>query len=511
VYDDPYEQVSQEFKVKSSIGSVADYTAGLFAMRTRTNYNTYSNWLQDAGAYYATVPQYASLDADGNGKYLMQNALNGTFKDTYEDIRNKTAALYGNITFHVTKAFNVEAGARGTYDNRRDDVYSLLSDEGNGSALNPVSVASAAGTLALGGYAVNPTTLALAHPNTIVPVAQAVNGVHYAAGTLTQQQLANLVAQQYYNVNTYAGLNATQQQQLANAQKLRATQIGTLWNDVQAQTYNKITPTIFFSPSYKFNEEETGYASYQHGEKAGVSQVINGQSLLAPTERTDAYELGLKSNLLHGTLVANVDVYWMNIRNYQQTALVFDPYTTALNNNGTDSYVSATGSAPWVISRGGEFDVAYQGVRNLTVRFSGAWTDAFYKSFPVGAKSPDLGYLTGPYVSFNGKVLPGAAKFSGDVGGDYRLPVFGNKVAHIGFDTLYRSASNLDTTLSSYSWVPGNSITDANLGFGREDGRFDVSLVVKNLTNNNVPITKTWNSYEPAFARWYGLQVTGKL
>jgi hypothetical protein len=201
----------------------------------------------------------------------------------------------------------------------------------------------------------------------------------------------------------------------------------------------------------------------------------------------------------------------MNIHNYQQVALVYDPYTTALNNNGTTAYVAATGSAPWVISRGAELDVAYQGVRNLTIRFSGAWVDAFYKSFPYGGKSPDLGYLKTPYVSYDGKVLPGAAKFSADLGADYRLPVFGNKVVQFSFDTLYRSTSNLDTTLSAYSWVPGNSITDASLGFGRDDDKFAVSLVVKNLTNNNVPITETWNSYEPAFSRWYGLQVTGRL
>lgn len=510
VYDNPYEQVSQEFKVRSTIGNFADYTAGLFAMRTHTNYQSYSNFLQDAGAYYANVPQYNSLDADGAGKYVMENSLNATWKDTYEDIRNRTAALYGNITFHITKAFNVEAGARATYDDRQDDGFSLLTDEGNGSALNPVSITTPGGTLTLGGYSINSTTFALTHPTAIVPVAQAVNGVQYAAGTLTQQQLANLVAQQYYNAN-YANLSQAERQQLANAQKLRATEIGPLWNDVAAQTYSNITPTIFFSPSYKFNDEETGYVSYQHGEKAGVSQIVNGESSLVPTERTDAYELGLKSNLLHGTLVANADLYWMNIHNYQQVGQIYDPYTTALKNNGVAQYVSATSSAPWVISRGAEFDVAYQGVRNLTLRLSGAWVDAFYKSFSTGGKSPDLGYLTAPYVSYTGKVLPGAAKFSADVGAQYRLPVFSNKVLLFSFDTLYRSASNLDTTLSAYSWVPGNSITDASLGFGRDDDKFDVSLVVKNLTNNDVPVTLTWNSYEPAFARWYGLQVTGKL
>jgi iron complex outermembrane recepter protein len=511
VYDNPYEQVSQEFKVKSSIGDWADYTAGVFAMRTRTNYQSYSNWLQDAGAYYANVPQYASLNADSDGKYLMQNSLNATWKDTYQDIRTKTAALYGNVTFHVSKAFNVDAGVRATYNNRRDDGYSLLTDQGNGQALNPVSVTTAGGTVALGGYATNATTLALTNPTATIPVAQAVNGVTYAAGTLTQQQLANLVAQQYFNAADYASLSATQKQQLANAQKLRATQVGTVWNNVVAQTYNKITPTLFFSPSYKFNEHETGYLSYQHGEKAGVSQIVNGQSLSVPTERTDAYELGLKSTLLDGTLVANIDAFWMNVRNYQQVGLVYDPYTTALNNNGTTSYVSATGSAPWVISRGAEYDVSYQVVRNLTLRLSGAWVDAFYKDFSTGGKSPDLGYLAAPYVNYSGKVLPGAAKFSADVGAQYRLPVFGNKVVSFSFDTLYRSRSNLDTTLSAYSWVPGSSITDASLGFGRDDGKFDVSLVVKNLTHNDVPITKTWSSYSPAFSQWYGLQVSGKL
>jgi iron complex outermembrane recepter protein len=510
VYDNPYEQVSQEFKVQSAIGNFADYTAGLFAMRTHTNYQSYSNFLQDAGAYYANVPQYDSLGANGAGKYLMENSLNATWKDTYEDIRNRTAALYGNITFHITKAFNVEAGARATYDDRQDDGFSLLTDAGNGSALNPVAITTPGGTLALGGYAVNAKTFALTSPNTIVPVAQAVNGVQYAAGTLTQQQLANLVAQQYFNAS-YANLSKAERQQLANAQKLRATEIGPLWNDVAAQTYSNITPTIFFSPNYKFNDEETGYISYQHGEKAGVSQIVNGESSLVPTERTDAYELGLKSNLWHGTLVANADLYWMNIHNYQQVGQIYDPYTTALKNNGVAQYVSATSSAPWVISRGAEFDVAYQGVRNLTLRLSGAWVDAFYKSFSTGGKSPDLGYLTAPYVSYTGKVLPGAAKFSADAGAQYRLPVFSNKVVLFSFDTLYRSTSNLDTTLSSYSWVPGNSITDASLGFGRDDDKFDVSLVVKNLTNNGVPVTLTWNSYEPAFARWYGLQVTGKL
>jgi iron complex outermembrane recepter protein len=560
VYDNPYEQFSEELKLKSHIGTAVDYTAGLFAMRTHTNYQSFSNWQQDAGAWYASNVQYwggsgsipawagntvgggaltaanygvGALAAPGSAANLLENSVNGLWKDTKNDIRNRTAAAFANATWHVSKAFDLEAGVRGSYDNRRDDGFqSLLNSSGQtqwgaGAALNPVFVNNLS-PVQLGGFATvanqaskapnlaSPTltaaSFALTSPDTLIPVTQYVNGVTYKANTITQQQLANAVAQQYFGTN-YANLTVNQLAQIYNAQALRKAQIGLVYSNVQAQTYNNITPTIFLSPSFKLNAAETAYASYQHGEKPGVAQLVNGISSRVATERTDAFELGLKSDLLEHTLIANVDVFWMNIHNYQQSVQVYDAYNTALNNqNGIPgtTYVAATGNVPWVISRGAEFDVAYQGVQNLTVHLSGAWVDAFYKDFPNAGKPNELNYTgSAPYINDSGKVLPGAAKFSLDAGAEYRWPVFGNKALHIGFDTIYRSRSNLDTSLSNYSWVPGNSITDLNVGFGRADGLFDVSAVVKNLTNNNVPVTRTWDNYEPAFSQWYGLQVTG--
>jgi iron complex outermembrane recepter protein len=562
VYDNPYEQFSEELKLKSHIGTAVDYTTGLFAMRTHTNYQSFSNWEQDAGAWYASNIQYwggsglvpawagntagggaltasnygvGALAAPGSAANLLENSVNGLWKDTYSDIRNKTAAAFANATWHMSKSFDLEGGVRGSYDNRRDDGFQSLvnssgqTEWGAGAGLNPVS-SNNINPVPLGGFATvanqaskapnlaSPTLaaaqFALANPNALVPVTQYVNGVTYKANTITQQQLANAVSQQYFGTN-YANLTVNQLAEIYNAQSLRKGQIGLLWNDVQAQTYNNITPTIFLSPSYKLNDNETAYFSYQHGEKPGIAQIVNGISSQVHTERTDAYELGLKSDLLEHTLIANVDVFWMNIHNYQQSVEAYDAYDTILNNqNGIPgtTYTSATGNVPWVISRGAEFDVAYQGVQNLTIHLSGAWVDAFYKDFPNSAKANELNYPgSPPYINVSGTVLEGAAKFSLDAGAEYRYPVFGNKEIHIGFDTIYRSTSNIDTsyTFSKYSWVPGNSITDLNAGFGRADGLFDVSLVVKNLTNNNVPVAKTWNSYEPAFSQWYGLQVTG--
>lgn len=491
VYDNAYGQYSQEFRLSSSIGTLADYTTGVYLLRQDTNYSTFSNWLQDAGAWYANNSQYATLDADGNGRYLMQNSLNAMWKDTTQNIRNKSGALYGQIKWHLSDPFSLITGARATYDDRRNNGTSYLSDQGNGPALNPVAVNG----VELGGFATN------------------ANGSLADTNTVAQIATANAVAQQYFNAPSYAALTRTQQAQVAAAQTLRKTQIGVLWANEVAQPYNKTTPTFFVSPTYKLNDSETAYVSYQHGEKAGISQLVNGVSYLVKPERTDAYELGLKTSLLDRTLILNADAFFMNIHDYQQSVEVFDAYTTALQNNGSLYYTSATGNAQWVVSKGFELDGAYSGIPYTTIRFSGAYVDTYYKVFTDSPQPVEAADAANPYRNISGRPLPGAARLTADLGGEFRLPILNGHAAHFGFDTLYVGRNNTDTTgaLSSYAWVPGSSITDADIGFAWPGNRFDVSLVVKNLTNNNVPVLRAWNSYEPAFARWWGLQVTGKL
>jgi iron complex outermembrane receptor protein len=236
-------------------------------------------------------------------------------------------------------------------------------------------------------------------------------------------------------------------------------------------------------------------------------------SYLVKPERTDAYELGLKSTLLDHKLILNADAFFMNIHDYQQAVEVFDAYTTALQNNGSNYYTAATGNAQWVVSKGFELDAALTAIPYTTIRLSGAYVDTYYKIFTDSPQPVEYADAANPYRNISGQALPGAARLTADLGGEFRLPLPGGEAVHFGFDTLYTGRNNTDTTgaLSGYAWVPGSSITDADLGFAWPGNRFDISLVVKNLTNNNVPVLRTWNSYEPAFARWWGLQFTGKL
>jgi len=114
-------------------------------------------------------------------------------------------------------------------------------------------------------------------------------------------------------------------------------------------------------------------------------------------------------------------------------------------------------------------------------------------------------------VDVSGRALPGASKFTANVGLDYRYPIVSYGAVRLSLNTAYQSRFNSDTSLSTYAWIPGSSITDIALGFSRLDGRFDAGILVKNALNDGTPLGRTWNSFTPPYSRWIGFVVTGKF
>jgi outer membrane receptor protein involved in Fe transport len=110
---------------------------------------------------------------------------------------------------------------------------------------------------------------------------------------------------------------------------------------------------------------------------------------MAQPETTESYEVGLKSFFFDKTLTLNTDVFFTDISNYQQAVQVLDEYTTALNNDGQLYYTSATLNAEKVKSWGIEVDGAYTGIENTALRFSAAYTDAWYDKFTTAGLSPE--------------------------------------------------------------------------------------------------------------------------
>lgn len=512
-----YKQLSQELRLSSQTGGFVDYQTGLFFFKA-TNTSEYRRaWGSDAGAWFATPGQYKALDVavnpDGSvsgGRYLLTNSLNGLAMDYnapagLQYIRNKSYAAFAQADWHLTKRFTVTTGARATREDRETTADSLITINGDGAALNPVATPD--GSVQMGGFDSFAATGALKP----------------GANSAAQLSLADQVANRYFGVAitsvpgaAYAKLTSQQLAQVAAAKAIRLSQLGVVYGPTAAQPFKKTQPAFVVSPSYKFSDTETGYISWQYGEKAGIAQVVNGISDLVAPEKNNSYEIGLKSSLLHHTLTLNADVYLTNIKNYQQSVRVVDQYTTNLNIatgvNPAIAYTSTTGNVPKVQSKGVEVDAFYVGIPNLSLRFSGAYIDASYKSFPNSAQPLENGYPNAPpYQDVTGQALAGASRVYANLGVDYRLAVYRGYAIRVSSNTAFNSRYNSDVSLSSYAWVPSSAITDLQIGFSRLDNKFDIGVLAKNLFNDGTVLSRTWNSYTPPVQRWIGVVASGRL
>lgn len=517
-----YKQYSQELRLSSKTGGFVDYQTGLFWLATDIDHSTRAGWGSDAGAWFASTAQYNRLDANAGGRALLQDSLSRLNREQANKYENASTAIFAQANWHLSDPLTLTTGVRLTRENRDTTTSALLTDNGAGSALNSSSV-NVVNLVNLGGFnSLNATTTIDGTSYPAGTLGQIVNGAFVNNNSTAQLQLADKLANKYFGTAitgtagaAYASLTNAQKAQVADAKTIRRTQAAALWNTVKAESFEETQPAFVVSPTYKFNDKLTVYASWQYGEKAGIAQVVNGFSYLTDAEKSSAYEIGVKTVLLDNTLVFNADIFLTNIKDYQQAVRAVDEYTTEQNTiSGAPevAYLSYTGNVPKVRAQGLEIDGLYSGIPNTTIRFSGAYNDAYYVEFPNSAQPVENGYQgAAPFQDISGETLPGAFKYSFNLGIDYRAPVFSNHEFHTSVNTSYNSKFNSDNALSSYGWVDGSSTTDFSIGLGKNKGEFDVSLVVKNLFEDDTYQNQTWNTWSPALPRTASIVVSGKF
>lgn len=526
-----YKQFSQELRLSSQQGGFVDYQTGLFYLDVNNVAEYQRVWGNDAGAWFASNSQYNTLDKDSNGRYLLINSLSGldmawNSPSGYQDINNKSFAAFAQANWNFTEKFVLTTGLRFTREERSNTTATYIIDSGFGAELNPAVV----NNVNLGGFQSVNTATKISDSLTI-PAGTLGHVVTNPDGTKTlvtdnsaaQLTLADQLANEYFGKaiagapgDAYASLTGPQKAQVGAAKALRQSQIGVVFNEFDVEPYEKTLPAFVISPTYKFNENLTSYLSWQHGEKAGIAQATNGISNLVTEEKNDAFEVGIKSLVLNDTLTFNLALFQMNIEDYQQTSRVFDEYSTNLareaDPKAVDVYTNATANIPEVRARGIEIDSIYSGIPYTTLRFAGAITDAEYVEFTNSAQPSENGYTGAPqYQDVSGETLPGASKYSFNIGADYRLPVWNDKEFHTTINAQYNSEFNSDNSLSAYGWVEGRTLVDFGIGIGNQNQTFDVSLIVKNLFDDDTPSTRSWNSYTPAIPRWIGVSFSGRF
>ena len=321
-----------------------------------------------------------------------------------------------------------------------------------------------------------------------------VSSQSYGSGTTNSYAL---FGQSVWHVspalNLTAGLRGTFEQKWAQTYRtapVGGTALTSLpgiagaWNS-GVMTTNDFAPTTLLSADYQMLPNAMGYLSYSYGEKTGgynLNGVSSGPSLGAGSlslkpERSNDVELGVKTNWLDNRLLANVNLFLMQVNGYQAESMTVPP--------GASSPNWVLVNAGGVRSQGVEMDLLARPVNRLNLRFNGSYNNAYYTSFENGICGAEMTPNASGSCNLTGQPLNGAPRWIANTGGDYRWPLMERLEQYVSANYAWRSWTYGDVSNSQYSIIPSYGLLDFAVGLRTPTGkqRWDLSFWMKNATD----------------------------
>ncbi len=235
-------------------------------------------------------------------------------------------------------------------------------------------------------------------------------------------------------------------------------------------------PSFLISTDYHLSAAVMAYASVARGEKAGgVNTQIPGtgqtlDSLKVQPETATDYEVGLKGDLFDRRLSFNLDAYYTDVSNYQAT------YLSTVNG----ASVALLTNVGKVRTQGFEAEATLRPIAGLTLNATGSYNDAYYASYPNGPCAAENG---GAVCNLTGRPVAGAPRWIANLDARYERPVSEGLVAYGVAEYGYRSHYYGYLDDSAYARTGDYGLTNLRLGLRAAQGRWDLSLWGKNVTD----------------------------
>lgn len=218
------------------------------------------------------------------------------------------------------------------------------------------------------------------------------------------------------------------------------------------------------------------YASVGTGYKGPTIDVTSASSNRIQPEKSTAYELGMKSQLLDHMLTFNASLFWDDFKDFQAQTFYAE----------TNSYRMA--NAGKMRTRGVELETTWRLTPDFSLNVNGAVTDAKFLDYIGACPSPGQAqcYAAGGTLlaDLSGFEPTFVSKYSYSVSGQY-FHSFGNGLA---FDAnggwSYKSAF-YNSVAQSQTKTPGYGVFNTSLGIGSESGSWHVSVYARNLFNEH--------------------------
>jgi len=254
---------------------------------------------------------------------------------------------------------------------------------------------------------------------------------------------------------------------------------------------------------YKITPDALLYANVMKGYKAGSTPHLSGSIVRAfePArhESVVTVELGFKLTTQNGRHAINGAVFHNSYENKQTRSKFIDPIFSELD---------LLLNVPESNIQGAELEITSRLLEGLTVSASATYLDSEIRDYDgvVGSRTLPNGLLEAVTTSYRGVSLPHAPRWSYSLRADYEHGMGNGLVgfAGVGVDGQSDSIGVL-TAISEEKdlfKIDSYALVSANLGVRTEDGRWQVMLWGKNITDKTY-WTHAMTGYDTAI-RYYG-------
>jgi len=220
---------------------------------------------------------------------------------------------------------------------------------------------------------------------------------------------------------------------------------------------------------YQFNPDVMGYFAYSQGFKAGGFSGTESNEF--KPERVQSYEAGLKALWLDRRLQTNIALFHEDYKDLQETE----------NLSVNTGFVSIVTNAAASISQGVEFTGQLRVTPNFSLSANMAYLDAHFVNFTNAPcyNSP----LASCTQNLSGKMLPFAARWSGQISADYMQSLPRNYELAIDGTVYAKSDYNEQGVLDPGTEQGGYAKVDLSASVVDPSRRWTYSIIAKNILN----------------------------
>ena len=228
-------------------------------------------------------------------------------------------------------------------------------------------------------------------------------------------------------------------------------------------------PTWKLGLDYRVNDNILTYFSYSRGFRSGTYNTFVTSGILpdpVEPEIIDAYEIGMKSDLLDNTLRLNLSAFYYDYDDLQYEQSI------------AGAVILLNAAAAEI--KGFDIESVYSPTENLNLRLSASFLDAEYKDFengPVYTLTPSSGNIV-TAGDLSGNKMIRTPDFTYGIAADYRIPISSGEVT-LAANYYYNDG---------FYWLPDNrikqksyDIVNASASFTTRDNKWVFKVFGSNL------------------------------